>query len=58
MHVWFDQGITAFRFTVRVGGQSYWPRRRGAAERKLHRYANHHAELDEDLSLNARRGRA
>lgn len=25
MHVWFDQNITAFRFTMRVGGQSYWP---------------------------------
>lgn len=25
IHVWFDQGITAFRFSMRVGGQSYWP---------------------------------
>jgi HK97 family phage major capsid protein len=24
MHVYFDQGMTAFRFIMRVGGQSWW----------------------------------
>jgi len=24
IHLWFDQGLTAFRFTWRLGGQSWW----------------------------------
>jgi HK97 family phage major capsid protein len=24
IHIWFDQGITAFRFSMRVGGQPWW----------------------------------
>ena len=24
MHLWFDYGMAAFRFTMRVGGQSWW----------------------------------
>lgn len=24
IHLWFDQGITAFRFTFRMGGQPWW----------------------------------
>lgn len=24
IHLWFDQGVTAFRFTLRVGGQPWW----------------------------------
>ena len=25
IHLWFDSSVTAFRFVMRVGGQSYWP---------------------------------
>jgi HK97 family phage major capsid protein len=25
IHLWFDYGLTAFRFTMRVGGQPWWP---------------------------------
>jgi HK97 family phage major capsid protein len=24
IHLWFDQGVTAFRFTMRLGGQPWW----------------------------------
>jgi HK97 family phage major capsid protein len=24
IHLWFDQGVTAFRFTLRIGGQPWW----------------------------------
>jgi HK97 family phage major capsid protein len=24
IHLWFDQGVTAFRFTFRIGGQPWW----------------------------------
>jgi HK97 family phage major capsid protein len=24
MHLWFDQGVTAFRFVLRMGGQPWW----------------------------------
>lgn len=24
IHLWFDQGITAFRYTLRIGGQCWW----------------------------------
>lgn len=25
IHLWFDYGLTAFRFTMRVGGRPWWP---------------------------------
>ncbi|MGC3997494.1 MAG: phage major capsid protein [Anaeromyxobacter sp.] len=40
MHVWFDQGISAFRFTMRVGAASWWAqpvsRYRGGATLSTH----------------------
>jgi hypothetical protein len=24
IHLWFDQNLTAFRFTVRIAGQPWW----------------------------------
>ncbi|MGE0828950.1 MAG: phage major capsid protein, partial [Hyphomonadaceae bacterium] len=24
IHLWFDQDITAFKFTLRIGGQPWW----------------------------------
>ncbi|MBZ4251920.1 hypothetical protein LAJ57_13530, partial [Streptococcus pneumoniae] len=24
IHLWFDQGVTAFRFVLRMGGQPWW----------------------------------
>ena len=26
IHLWFDQGMTAFRFDLRVAGQPWWRR--------------------------------
>jgi HK97 family phage major capsid protein/HK97 family phage prohead protease len=25
IHLWFDHGVTAFRFVMRIGGQPHWP---------------------------------